>query len=267
MRLQRTQSGFTLIELSIVLVIIGLIVGGVLVGRDLIKAAELRSIARDIEKFRTAITAFESKYDCRPGDCTTATRFWGVDAGCPQSDPTDQSPRIVTCNGNGDGFIGHYVQLGYTWPDSYEWFRSWQHLSNAGLIDGQYSGRSGVGTYNLYTYNIPGKNAPNSKIGETVGYAMMDISNAYTYYPSSSYQREYGHVIILGANDGNMSGAPALTPTDALSIDNKLDDGNPVYGSLHTGKSICTTTNAEATARYNTSISNIACTLLFELGF
>lgn len=46
----KNQSGFTLIELSIVLVIIGLIVGGVLVGRDLIKAAEVRAQVSQIEK-------------------------------------------------------------------------------------------------------------------------------------------------------------------------------------------------------------------------
>lgn len=55
------QSAFTLIELSIALVIIGLIVGGVLVGQDLIKAAELRQQAVQINNLNTAVTTFRLK--------------------------------------------------------------------------------------------------------------------------------------------------------------------------------------------------------------
>src|ERR1019366_6843373 len=68
-------AGFTLIEMSIVLVIIGLIVGSVLVGRDLIRAAELRSVISEVEKYKTAVMTFKGKYDCLPGDCANATTF------------------------------------------------------------------------------------------------------------------------------------------------------------------------------------------------
>ena len=63
-----SQAGFTLVELAIVLVIIGLIVGGVLVGQDLIKAATVRSTVTDIEKYNGAVTTFRSKYNGLPGD-------------------------------------------------------------------------------------------------------------------------------------------------------------------------------------------------------
>ncbi len=62
------KSGFTLIELSIVLVIIGLIIGGVLVGKDLIKAAEIRSTIGQYEKYKTAVNTFKLKYSGLPGD-------------------------------------------------------------------------------------------------------------------------------------------------------------------------------------------------------
>ena len=65
---KRRAKGFTLIELSIALVIIGLVVGGVLVGQDLIRAAKVRSTVSDIEKFNTAAFTFRSKYNHYPGD-------------------------------------------------------------------------------------------------------------------------------------------------------------------------------------------------------
>src|SRR3982751_930235 len=71
------EKGFTLIELSIVLVIIGLIVGGVLVGQDLIRAAEVRATISQIEKYNTAVNTFRGKYNALPGDlnASTATAF------------------------------------------------------------------------------------------------------------------------------------------------------------------------------------------------
>src|SRR4051812_42973611 len=67
--------GFTLIELSIVLVIVGLLVGGVLTGNDLINAAKIRATVSQQEKFDAAVNTFRGKYDCVPGDCKNATKF------------------------------------------------------------------------------------------------------------------------------------------------------------------------------------------------
>src|ERR1700735_2843794 len=62
------KSGFTLIELSIVLVIIGLIVGGILTGQSLIDAAAQREQIAQIEKYNTAVRTFQGKYGYLPGD-------------------------------------------------------------------------------------------------------------------------------------------------------------------------------------------------------
>lgn len=61
-------AAFTLIELSVVLVVIGLIVGGVLVGQDLIKAAAIRATVTQVEQFNTAANTFFGKYGYLPGD-------------------------------------------------------------------------------------------------------------------------------------------------------------------------------------------------------
>src|SRR3984885_348580 len=67
------EKGFTLIELSIVLVIIGLIVGGVLVGQDLIRAAQVRATVTQIEKYNSAVNTFRGKYGALPGDLNAGT--------------------------------------------------------------------------------------------------------------------------------------------------------------------------------------------------
>lgn len=84
MRFKDGQTGFTLIELSIVLVIVGLIVGGVLVGRDLISAAEVRAQISQIEKYNTAVNTFRGKFNAIPGDMSAATaaQFGFANAAC-----------------------------------------------------------------------------------------------------------------------------------------------------------------------------------------
>lgn len=76
-RISVNALGFTLIELSIVLVIIGLVIGGVLVGRTLITSAEIRGTISQIEKFDTATNTFRLKYGYLPGDIppTSAAAF------------------------------------------------------------------------------------------------------------------------------------------------------------------------------------------------
>ena len=88
------RRGFTLIELSIVLVIIGLIIGGVLVGKELIAASEIRAQISQFEKFQNATNAFKLKYGCLPGDCANASSFWDF-----------SSYGGALGNGNGDGRI------------------------------------------------------------------------------------------------------------------------------------------------------------------
>ena len=103
-----SSQAFSLVELSIVLVILGLLVGGVLSGQSLIRAAELRSVTRDITRYTTATYTFRDKYFSIPGDMTSATSFWGTDnVSCPNGGGS-----TGTCNGNGDGAIGDPAGVG-----------------------------------------------------------------------------------------------------------------------------------------------------------
>ena len=76
--------GFTLIELSVVLVIIGLIVGGILIGQDLIRSAEVRAQITQIEKYNQAVNTFKGKYGGIPGDLNVgmASQFGFNVPGC-----------------------------------------------------------------------------------------------------------------------------------------------------------------------------------------
>ena len=123
------RSGFTLIELSIVLVIIGLIVGGVLVGRDLISAATIRKQITQFQEYSTALATFRSKYDCLPGDCEKATNY------------------NLGVNGNGNGILESAG--GSPSPDqpTYdgEMPQFFMQLGAAGLIKGTFDGSLTLG--------------------------------------------------------------------------------------------------------------------------
>lgn len=141
MIINKTQRGFTLVELSIVLLIIGLITGGITGGATLIKQAKIRSIINDINVISTAINAFKTQFNALPGDFNNAYSFW------PSSTCT-----ISSCNGNGDSKI-----------DFDEQFHVWQHLSLAEFIQGSYQGTAAAinkyqskytnGTYDLRYIN------------------------------------------------------------------------------------------------------------------
>src|SRR5512139_2935210 len=113
----RRQSGFTLIEIAIVLVIIGLLLGGILKGQELITSARVRNIIAQLDGTKAAFFGFQDRYRALPGDFSAAdTQITGV-----------------TYHGNGDGQI-----LGE------EAIAVWDHLSHAGFINGTYVYQAGT---------------------------------------------------------------------------------------------------------------------------
>ena len=214
------DQGFTLIELSIVLVIIGLIVGGVLVGQDMRRAAEIRATVGQIEKYNTAFNTFRSKYNGVPGDLTAANAAalgLFAETGGPAGTAGHQ-------DGNGiieGGSTGATVGIGET-------LEFWRHLSDANLIDGAYgitgnsaiAAASGQATGNVTTI---GQTLPPAKLGGNNYFAAFSASGI-NYY-------EIAPIIGLTAATGAYGfGTTGMTPIESYNIDSKIDDGMPNTG-------------------------------------
>ena len=77
----RQQNGFTLVEISIGLVIIGLLIGGVMVGKDLLEGSNRIKLMGQISQFNTLMNAFNLRFNALPGDMENAVQFWGSVSG------------------------------------------------------------------------------------------------------------------------------------------------------------------------------------------
>jgi prepilin-type N-terminal cleavage/methylation domain-containing protein len=267
---RRTVSGgFTLIELSIVLVIIGLIVGGVLVGQGLIRAAELRSVITDQERYITAVATFKGKYNEVPGDMVDATTYWGTDpGGCPNYASPYASAQTATCNGNGNGFIENDgTGNDFTQSYIYENFRAWQQLADANLMSGSYTGTLGPASY---ADNEPGLNVPTTKLASGGGFEWT-VFTANARYSATIWNAQLNtQYLLLGAASSYDLVNPLLSPADARAIDLKVDDGMPASGNvlamLNTGgATTCTTPNWSPPITYSTNLNTLQCTLLFTV--
>lgn len=257
--MNRTQNvrGFSLLEMSIVLIVIGLIVGGVLLGRSLLVSSQLQTVITDADNYIKAIGNFKQAYNGLPGDLPTATTLWGTDSsGCPNG-----GGATGTCNGNGEGMVGPYCSGGvpYTSTYGYESFRAWQHLSLAGLVS---TSLSPLSTSGFYTVS-PGVNVPRGSI-ENSGFNLMwidDPSLCSNWLGLPTGSGRWGNVLTLAS--GNTNGN-SLTPEQAEGIDKKVDDGYPATGNIRSGDSStpnCLTNTSGY--RYNISNTSKLCALIF----
>lgn len=263
----RATSGYTLLELSIVLTLVALFAGMMLAGKDLLRVAEVRAMTRDAQIYKSAVHTFQSKYAALPGDFKRATNYWGTDASCTGT-PSNTVLKQATCNGDGDGYIGYVNELTATFTNQYEFFRAWQHLANAGLIEGQYTGVTGP---HSSIDVIPGVNSPPPRIKQGGWYLYSGEAPAgtvwdYVFGPGTVLQ--FG-TILDPVNYPNPAW-PILTPKEQFELDSKYDDGLPGTGDIHAippsstydPAPHCATSSNPATAKYNVSNTAINCTFL-----
>lgn len=259
------RQGFSLVELSIVLVILGLLTGGILSGQSLIRAAELRSVVTQASQYMAAIQTFRDRYRAIPGDMPNAVKFWGAQAG----DTTDgrdatcaalttPATGIATCNGNGDGLIG----IAGGGSNTHEIFRFWQHLANAGLIEGTYSGITGSSGTTMH--HVPGVNSPTSRIGRGGWTAVRRNSGG----DGNFFTIDYGNTLQLGMpSSGGTTYIAIMKPEEAWNMDTKLDDGKPAQGKfIGLQWDTCTTATAstQLDVEYRLDSSAIGCALVIR---
>jgi prepilin-type N-terminal cleavage/methylation domain-containing protein len=216
------RKGFSLVELSIVLVILGLLTGGILAGQSLIRASELRAVSTEYQRYLAAVQTFRDKYFAVPGDFSQATKFWGTDPdGCPGTNAAI-TYSANTCDGDGNGLVQE------TATNSNELYRFWQHLANAGLIEGNYSGVTNSPTA-TDVMSLVGINSPRSKLNNA-GWTASYVQNM-TVASTSWFEGNYGNIFIFGANSpATWTSGVILKPEEAWNIDTKMDDGRPGQG-------------------------------------
>lgn len=219
----KMKIGFTLVELSIVLVIIGLLIGGILVGQSLIESSRIHATTQQISQFDVAVGAFDSKYRALPGD---AVPFGGDGDG------------LITRNVTATACGGRHVNIIQN-----EMSQFWgQALSNI------YTASNGILNYSTTAnfFDI----MPEAKIGNDGNYflasAIAYSTGGYYYCADTSSPENVYAILSAGNHNGGQglqvaaAGNRSLTAVQLLSIDTKLDDskadtGNVRSGSIRTG--------------------------------
>jgi len=210
---QTSQAGFTLVELAIVMIIIGLLIAGVLKGQELIGNARVTSTVAQIKAIDAAVSTFKDTYAALPGDMTTPTTRLPACAAAPCSNA-----------GNGDGKLANIPATAPT--AAQEGFAFFPQLAAADLITGISPAAGSV----AFGVNFPAAKIDNSGFFAGSAATAADLTNAIGTLGSPS-----GLYLSLVATVANVTAAAAsegLTPSQASRIDTKLDDGSPGTGSV-----------------------------------
>lgn len=254
MKKTNNHYGFSLVELSVVLIILALLAAGVTAGQSLVKGSKLRSVIKDIETFKLATETFVIQYDQLPGDIDDAHDFFddGSNGVCGTA---------AQCNGDGDGRVE--LPAGGVATEK-EGYRAWQHLNLAGMLEGNYTG---VGE-TCAACAIVGLNIPASK------YKPGGYSYLWKDILQDSSIPVYANSIYLGAErqtNNWYADRKVISAIDAYSIDKKIDDGRPSHGDVLMNRGIglpfgtCTNGVAYPGTEYKLTVDTGECYMVFKI--
>lgn len=230
---RQSEQGFTLVELAIVMVIIGLLIGGILKGQELISNARISSTVSQVKGLDAALNTFQDKYNALPGDMNNPTvRLTNCTA--------------APCNvaGGGNGRIGTSLTTVPTAAN--EEGVMFAHLNSADLISGVDMG----GASPTFGRMLPAVKAGG---GMWVSYGAATVAPALL-----TLGRHYA--VLNGSVAAPAAATGSLTSTAAAQIDRKLDDGQPESGAVQTIGTNCVT-GAGPTATYNEASTAGTCAM------
>jgi prepilin-type N-terminal cleavage/methylation domain-containing protein len=199
----RRQQGFTLVEIAIVLVIIGLLLGGILKGQELINSARVRNIADTNSGIQAAYFGFIDRYRAVPGDMC-------------QNLASNAIGQSMVSGGNGNGRLDSAVSGCATANSAWnEGSAVWEHLWKAGFIQGSYDG----GATDLATYRTMSPSNPFN--GNMVLFITSDYMEYVSSAPAVSTSKRLN--LVLGRQ---------IPVNIARELDVKVDDAKPFSGIL-----------------------------------
>jgi len=204
----KNQRGFTLIEIAIVLVIIGLLLGGVLKGQELMDNARVKRVINDFNGLSAAIYGYQDRYKKLPGDDNTTEARWSTTVGT-QSD------------GNGNGQIaGDWQGNGNSEPR-----RMWLHLRAAGLVSGTATGQpNGAG----------GAQATNAYGGE-VGADEANLGLRGIVLCQSAIPGKVAALVDIELDDGVSNTGQVVAAIGAINNNANPDAGSNIYTEANSG--------------------------------
>lgn len=235
-----TQKGFTLVELAIVMTIIGLLIGGILKGQEMIANARVTATIAQVKAIEAATTTFRDAYNAFPGDIPQASqRVPGCTAACDDSDPAELGNGIVGVRTYGGTAIGQLfngatqaADLDATAEES-ETVLFWAELSASNLLSGITTrmlngGTSANGDIAWGVSHPVAKIAGGFVVGNSLGGYLPDVQDA------TSPNTIVGTVLALlpTPTTALAAGATTISATKAAQIDRKMDDGIAYTGAV-----------------------------------
>lgn len=235
----KRNTGFTLIEIAMVILGIALIAAGIVATRSIIRTSQIQAALSEAQMYSAAIKNFKSKYMALPGDFAGATEIWGeVSNACK----TGAATGTKTCNGDGDGV----VEFNGT---DYEHIAAWRHLGLSQFVSQNFTGN--VITGGACNMDIAGgENVPASRLkggrwnfGSSVsGTVYSGGASGDQYIPMNVCANTLTlQVLWLGGglqdDDAQAAGCagsqvPVLTAAEALEIDEKYDNKRATSGKI-----------------------------------